>query len=260
MMIRSIRELVAYRELLWNLTLTELKLRYRDSVLGFLWTVLNPLFSLLILAFVFSRIIRFQVPNFTLFLFSGLASWLMIQQTTVIAVGAVVNNQALIKKIYVPKAVFPLSNVLARYVDHGVLLLILLVFMPVFGAPINWSLLFLPVAVLLHFAFSLGLSLILATAQVRIRDVQNVAAIIFQAFFYLTPILYPIEILPEALRPIFSWNPFYLFVQLIRCPVHQGILPPWETIGATSILAVASLIAGAWIFFRREKYFIFHLS
>ena len=181
------REISAYRELLWNLVLTELKLRYRDSILGFLWTILNPLFSLLILSFVFSKIMRFQVPHFTIFLFSGLASWFMIQQTAVIAIGSIVNNQSLIKKIYVPKIVFPLSNVLARFVDHGVLLVLLVGFMPVFGVRMGWSLLFLPVAVALHFAFALGLALLLTTAQVRVRDTQNVAGIVFPGFFLFDP-------------------------------------------------------------------------
>ena len=256
-----IREIGAYRELLWNLVLTELKLRYRDSLLGFLWTILNPLFSLLILSFVFSRIIRFEnLPHYTIFLFSGLASWLMIQQTVIIAIGSVVNNQSLIKKVYVPKIVFPLSNVLARFVDHGILLLLLLGFMPIFGVKMGWSLLFLPVSVGLHFAFGLGISLLLATAQVKVRDVQNAAGILFQAFFYLTPIIYPLEALPEKLRPIFEWNPFYLFVRLIREPVWAGKLPPWEIVGAAVGLAAAALALGLWVFARREKYFIYDLS
>ncbi len=259
-MIRQIREISSYRELLWNLVLTELKLRYRDSMLGFLWTVLNPLFSLLILSFVFSRIIRFQVPQFTIFLFSGLTSWFMIQQTSVIAVGSIVNNQSLIKKVYVPKIVFPLSSVLARFVDHGVLLVLLLAFMPVFGSRMSWSLLFLPVAVVLHFAFALGLSLLLATAQVRLRDVQNIAAVLFQAVFYLTPIIYPLGVLPERLRPYFAWNPFCVFVRLIREPVWAGTMPPGAVIAAATGLAAVTLALGLWVFGRREKYFVYDLS
>jgi ABC-type polysaccharide/polyol phosphate export permease len=259
-MVRKLREVFAYRELLWNLTLTELKLRYRDSILGFLWTVLNPLFSLVILAFVFSRLMRFQIPHYTIFLFSGLTSWFMIQQTVVIATGSIVNNQGLIKKIYLPKIVFPLANVLARYVDHLVLLALLLVFLPVFNMSAGWSLLFLPVAILLHFAFSLGLSLLLAVAQVHVRDVQNVMAIVFQAFFYLTPILYPLDILPEAWRPLFAWSPFYVFLRTVRDPVYSGTLPPLAVIGAAAALAALTLFAGLAVFFRREKYFVFHLS
>lgn len=259
-MIRQIREIAAYRDLLCNLVLTELKLRYRDSMLGFLWTVLNPLFSLLILSFVFSRILRFEVPRFTIFLFSGLASWFMIQQTVLVAVGSIVNNQSLIKKVYVPKIVFPLSNVLARFVDHGVLLVLLLGFAPVFGSRMTWNLLFLPVAVILHFAFALGLSLLLATAQVKVRDVQNAAAVLFQAVFYLTPIIYPLEFLPERIRTYFAWNPFYVFIRLVRDPVWGGSLPPGTIIAAAAALAAAVLALGLWVFGRREKYFIYDLS
>jgi ABC-type polysaccharide/polyol phosphate export permease len=255
-----LKEIGAYRELLWNLVLTELKLRYRDSMLGFLWTVLNPLFSLVIMAFVFSRLLRFPIEHYTIFLFSGLTSWFMIQQTAFIAIGSVVNNQSLIKKIYVPKIVFPLSNVLARYVDHGILLILLLGFMPIFRVRMGWSLLFLPVAVVLHFAFSLGLALLLATAQVKVRDVQNAAGIMFQAVFYLTPIIYPVDVLGERLRPYFEWNPFYLFLRLIREPVWSGTLPPWGIVAVTSGIAVLTLALGLGLFAHREKNFIYDLS
>lgn len=257
---KSIIELFRYRELVRNLTLTEIKLRYRDSALGFLWTVLNPLFYLLILALVFSKIIKFQIPNYTIFLFSGLASWMMIQQTVLIATASIVNNQTLIRKVYVPKLAFPVSNVLARYVDHLVLAGLLLVFMVLFGARFTWALAFLPVAILIHFLASFGLSLLLAVAFIKFRDVQNIAAIVFQALFYVTPILYSPEFLPAAYRPFFLWNPFYHFVEILRYPVYRGAFPPWPIIGAASLFAVVVFLAGWLVFIRAEKSFIFHLS
>ena len=144
-------ELWSWREFLGNMISTELKLRYRDSVLGFLWTVLNPLFFLLILAAVFSKILRVQLPNYTIFLLSGLTSWMMIQQTVVIATASIVGNQGFIKKIYVPKIVFPLASVLARYVDHLILTAVLFGFMAAYGMPANWSLLALVPVILMHF-------------------------------------------------------------------------------------------------------------
>jgi len=259
-MFRQLRETLAFRELLRNLTLAELKLRYRDSVLGFLWTVLNPLFFLLILAFVFSRLIRFEIPRYPLFLFAGLTSWLMIQQTVVIATGSIVNNQALIRKVAVPKLVFPLSNVLARYVDHAALLIILLAFIPIYGAAMGWSLFFLPVAVAMHIVFSLGLSLLCAVAYIKVRDVQNIVAVVFQALFYATPILYPVEVLPEKFRAVLMWNPFYYFVEMVRAPVYGGTLPKAGDIAIAAGLAVGVCVAGMWVFARKEKYFVFHLS
>jgi ABC-type polysaccharide/polyol phosphate export permease len=259
-MIKAIKELFAYRELLWNLVLNELKLRYRNSFLGFLWTVLNPLFYLLILALVFSRIIRFQMENYTIFLFTGLVSWGMIQQTITTATASIVNNQALIRKVHIPKMVFPLSNVIARYIDHLILTLILLVFMVVFRMPFSWYLALLPILVLIHFVFSLGISLICAVAYIKVRDVQHIVAIIFQALFFLTPIIYSVDILPKSYRPLFLLNPFYYFVQIFRFPVYYAALPSWKIISATLILTAGAIVFGGYIFYKKEKYFVFHLS
>jgi len=242
-----ILELIQYRELLLNLTLSELKLRYRNSILGFLWTILNPLFYLLILALVFSKIIRFQIENYTIFLFSGLASWMMIQQTVIIATASIVNNQALIKKVYVPKMIFPLSNVLARFVDHAVLTMILFGFMIIYKAQFTLSLLLIPVVILMHFLFSLGLSLIFSVAYIKIRDVQQIIAIAFQALFFITPIIYSLEVLPENYRPLFLMNPFYYFVQIFRYPVYYSSLPPQE-IFLVAILLTAVALTVSFIF------------
>lgn len=259
-MTTKIREIITYHELLWNLTVTELKLRYRNSALGFLWTILNPLFYLLILAVVFSQIIKLRMEHYTVFLFSGLTSWMMIQQTVIIATSSIVNNQSLIRKVYIPKLVFPLSNALARYMDHAVLVLILLAFLPVFGMRLSWSLLFIPPIVLLHFVFSLGLSLLFAVAQIKVRDVQQIVSIVFQALFYATPVIYSLDLLPERLRPVFLFNPVYYFVEGLRWPVYRAAPPPWDVWLAMTGLAAAAFLAGYSIFIRKEKYFVFHLS
>jgi len=254
------REISDYRELLGNLVVTELRLRYRDSILGFLWTVLNPLFFLVILALVFSRIIKIQMENYTIFLFSGMVSYLMIQQTVLIATGSIVNNQGLIKKVNVPKILFPLSNVLARYVDHLILTLILLLFMAYFGMSFTWNLLALVPLLLLHFFFSLGASLLASVFYVWVRDVQHILSIGLQAFFYITPVIYPLDILPPSLHKIFLLNPFYYFVQSFRYPVYFGQFPPLKMWGIAFLLTVVFLALGLGIFFRKERFFVFQLS
>jgi len=253
-------ELLSYREFLANLIAAELKLRYRDSVLGFLWTILNPLFFLLILGAVFSRVLRVQIPNYTIFLFSGLTSWLMIQQTVLIATASIVGNQGFIRRIYVPKIVFPLSNVLARYVDHLLLTLVLFGFLAAKGMPATWSLLALVPVILMHFFFSLGLALIAATLYVRVKDVPHILAIFFQALFYATPILYSVDQLPAGFRTIFRLNPFAYFIECFRAPVYSGKLPSLEVALIALGLTAAALGAGLVVFFRFEKDFVFHLS
>ena len=257
---KAVKELFAYRELLWNLVLNELKLRYRNSVLGFLWTILNPLFYLLILALVFSRIMRFQVENYAIFLFTGLVSWSMIQQTIATATASIVNNQSLIRKVYVPKMIFPLANVIARYIDHLILTVILLVFMVVFRMPFSWYLFLIPFIILIHFLFSLGISLIFAVAYIKVRDVQHIVAIVFQALFFLTPIIYSVDVLPKSFRPLFLLNPVYYFVQIFRFPVYYATLPSWKVISAALLLTIGAIVLGIYIFYKKEKYFVFHLS
>lgn len=257
---KYVEELFAYRELLANLVMNELRLRYRNSVLGFLWTILNPLAYLAILSVVFSKIFRFQIPNYTIFLFSGLVSWAMIQQTVSIATASIVGNQGLIRRVYVPKLIFPLSNVLARYVDHVILTVVLLGAMAIFRAPFTWSLLFLPAAILLNFVFSLGLALITTTAHIRIRDVEHVVSIGFQILFYATPILYTIDVLPPKFRTVLLLNPIYYFVQAFRCPVAYASLPPGWVLWRACLIAVVTFAAGLFIFSRKEKNFVYHLS
>lgn len=256
----ALKEIASYRELLGNLIVTELKLRYRESFLGFLWTVLNPLFFLLVLALVFSQIIKFQMENYTMFLFAGMASYLTIQQTVLIATGSIVNNQGLIKKVSVPKIIFPLSNVLARFVDHLALVLILLLFMVYFRMDFNWSLISLVPLMLLHFLFSLGFSLLASVVYIRVRDVQHILSIGFQAFFYLSPIIYPAEILPKGMQKIFLFNPFYYFIQGFRYPIYHGRFPPLMIWSAAFFLTVVVLGLGLWVFYKKEKSFVFQLS
>jgi len=259
-MTKRLREIVEYRELLRNMIVTELKLRYRDSVLGFLWSVLNPLFFLLILAVVFSRIMRIQIPNYAIFLLSGLTSWQMMQQTVVIATASIVANQGIFKKIYVPKIIFPLANVLARYVDHLILTVVLFGFMLGFRMPFRWPLLLAPALIVLHFLFSLGLSLITSVIYIKIKDIQHILGIAFQALFYITPILYSPEDLPPSFRPLFTFNPFYYFVQCFRFPIYYASLPPRNDFLILCALTAVVLAAGLALFYKKEKSFIFHMS
>jgi len=257
---KYLREIIDYRELLGNLIVTELKLRYRNSILGFLWTILNPLFYLLILAVVFSKIMRFQIENYTIFLFSGLASWMMIQQTVITATASIVNNQSIIRKVYIPKLLFPLSNVMARFIDHFILIIILFMFMIYFKIHLSWNLFIIPLIVLMHFLFSLGLSLIFSVIYIKIRDVQHIIAIVFQALFFATPIIYSLEILPENYRPFFLLNPVYYFIQSFRFPFYYSSFPPLKIFLIAFLLTVFVFAVGFFIFYKKEKYFVFYLS
>jgi ABC-type polysaccharide/polyol phosphate export permease len=259
-MMNRLREIADYRDLLLNLITTELKLRYRESVLGFLWTIINPLFFLLILVVVFAAIMKIQIPHYAIFLLTGLTSWSMLQQTVVMATTAIWANQGILKKIRLPKIIFPLANVLARYVDHLILTLILLVVMAFTGMPVTWSLLFIPPLIAAHFIFSLGLSLMASVIYIKIKDIQHIIAILFQALFYITPIIYSPAQLPPGLRPLFIWNPLYYFIQCFRFPIYYGSLPPKHDFFIMCGLTVSAFVLGLVMFYGKEKDFVFYFS
>lgn len=257
--LREVSEIHSYRHLLLNLIKSDIKLRFKNSLLGLLWHLLNPLFYLGILALVFSQIIKIQTENYVIFLFAGLISWRMIQQTSIIATYSIVNNQELIKKIYVPKLIFPLATVIAQFIDHLTLSVVLLFFLFILKGKISLALLIAPLVILLIFIFSLGLSLLFATCYVYLKDTPHVIAIAFQALFFLTPILYPLNILPPSTEKFFKLNPFYYFIEYFRYPFYYAKIPSGELTIAVCALSFVTFISGMFIFLRKKDSFIFHL-
>ncbi|MBC8358403.1 MAG: ABC transporter permease [Candidatus Aminicenantes bacterium] len=255
--IHEIREIYSFRHLLVNLIKSDIKLRYKNSFLGFLWHILNPLFYLGILALVFSQIIRIQMENYILFLFAGLVSWRMIQQTSIIATHSIVNNQELIKKIYTPKLIFPLATVISQYIDHLTLSLILFIFLFILKGKISFVLFLSPVVIILIFIFSLGLSLFFATSYVYVKDTPHIIAIGFQALFFLTPILYPLSVLSPKLEKFFKINPLYYFVEYFRYPFYYAKMPPLEQTCIVCGLSLITFGLGIYIFLRKKESFIF---
>jgi ABC-type polysaccharide/polyol phosphate export permease len=198
------------------------------------------------------------MENYVLFLFAGLISWRMIQQTSIIATYSIVNNQELIKKIHVPKLIFPLATVIAQFIDHITLTVILFIFLFILKGKISPALLMTPFVILLIFIFSLGLSLLFSTCYVYIKDTPHVIAIAFQALFFLTPIIYPLNVLASSVKIFFKLNPFYYFIEYFRYPFYYAKMPSGELTIAVCILSFLTFILGMYIFFRKKDSFIFH--
>jgi len=257
-LINEIREIHSFRYLLLNLIKSDIKLRYKNSFLGFLWHLLNPLFYLGILALVFSRIIRIQMENYVLFLFAGLVSWRMIQQTSTVATHSIVNNQELIKKVYTPKLIFPLATVFSQFIDHITLSLVLFIFVFILKGKISPVLLIAPFIIFLIFIFSLGLSLFFATIYVYIKDTPHAIAIGFQALFFLTPILYPLSVLDFGIEKFFKLNPFYYFIEYFRYPFYYARMPSGELTIMVCAISFITFSLGVYVFLRKKESFVFH--
>ena len=196
-MIRRARDLYQYRELIKNLVLRNLKVRYRNSVFGVLWSLLNPLLMTLVFTMVFTVMIRSDIYQFPVFFMCGFLSWVFFATSLTAATGSIVNNAGLIKKVYFPREILPIVEVLSNLVNFLLALIVLFAMLFIFGFGLKPAVLMLPFIILTQVIFTIGMGFILATANVYYRDTQHILEVLLQAWFFLTPIFYSITILPE---------------------------------------------------------------
>lgn len=246
---QELRDLVAHRFLLHQLVWRDLTVRYRRSYLGFLWTMMHPLLMMLIFVVVFSRAFRFPIPHYETYFLSEYIAWMFFSQTTVNAMVSVAWNGPLMKRVFVPKTIFPISSTLAGLVNFSLSLLVLVVIMVIVGAPIHATILFLPVSLAILGIFTLGASLALCALAVYFVDVREMFQAALPAVFYLTPVVYPIDIVPEIFRPVIKLNPLIYLLEIVRDPIYYGILPSPLTLTISIVLSLGMLTIG-WIVYR----------
>jgi ABC-2 type transport system permease protein len=246
--LESLREVVRYRSLLRDLVARDLKVRYKRSALGILWTMLNPLLLMIIFTIVFAQIFRVTVDHFAVYFLSGFVLWNFFAQATSWSTGCLLSYGALIRKIYVPKSIFVLATVLAGTVNLLISLVPLALIMLVMGHPFRPAIAFLPVPIVLATMFSLGLSLALAPLSVMFADIVQIYQAVLTAWMYLTPIMYPLSALPDDYRRIILANPMTHLVEAFRTPIYQGAIPSSHVMIAASVAAVGTLVIGWAIF------------
>jgi ABC-type polysaccharide/polyol phosphate export permease len=197
-MIRRFVELYHYRELLRNLVIRDLKVRYKNSVLGVLWSLLNPLLMTLVFTVVFTLMVPSAIAKFPVFFMSGFLPWSFFAASVMAATGSIVNNASLIKKVYFPREILPIAEVLSNLVHFLVALIVLFAMIFVFRIKLTPAVLMLPAIILAEVIFITGMALLLSAANVFYRDTQHILQIVIQAWFFLTPIFYPITLLPKS--------------------------------------------------------------
>ena len=248
-----------YNGLLRELVMRDIKVRYRRSFLGLLWTVLNPLLMMAVQAVVFSTFFKANIVNFPVYLLVGNIVFSMNADSTSQALLSIVGNGGLIKKVYIPKYLFPLSKVMSCLVNFGfsfvALLLVMLATKAPFHAEIFLS--FVPLFYLL--LFSIGLSFILSSVTVFFRDIAHLYSVFITAWTYLTPIFYPLDILPPQLQSFINWNPMYQYIKYFRLLIMEGIIPAWRTNLFCFGLGLATLLLGVYLFQRLQDRFILHI-
>ncbi|WP_202634504.1 ABC transporter permease [Rugosibacter aromaticivorans] len=252
-------ELYGSRNVLSQLVSQQLILRYRRTALGYLWTLINPLLMMSVMALVFATLFKADLKTFAVFLFAGMIPWNFFSSVVTQSGTSFINNEGLIKKIYLPKAIFPLSIAFALLIDSGLSFLALFVIILTIGGSLSWAVLFIPVAFLLLFFFALGIGLIMSIATVFFRDLQHVILIAMQGLFFLTPILYKHNALAGKVGWLVGLNPVVPFIELFRAPLSQAVLPGIGIILQATVISFSAMAIGLFVFLRQQKKIVFRL-
>lgn len=257
--LEELRGIFQYRDLIYQLVRKDIVSRYKRSILGIAWTLLQPLAMMLILLLVFSTLFQ-AIKGYPAYILSGLIAWTFFAQTTNAIINQIVWGGALLKQIYVPRTSFGVSAIGTGLVNLALSLIPMFLIMLLADVPFRWSLLFLPISMLLLAAFALGVGLIISTMAVHFPDVAEMYSIVLMAWMYLTPIIYPENIIPATYRFwFFNLNPMYHIIKVFRMPIIDGIVPDAMTLIAAGIVSSLTLGIG-WLFFsKRADTFAYYL-
>jgi len=239
-----------HRELLWHLTVRNLRSQYKQSMLGYAWILVNPAVQLLTLTFVFSVVLRTpsQGVPFPLFLCVGLVPWLFFASGVMSATDSVSGAASLVTMVYFPREILVASAVLIRVIDLAAGLLILVGLLAYNGYALAWTAAWLPAVFLLHLMFTLGLGLPLAALNLFFHDVRFLVAVGLNLWFFLTPVMYPVEIVPDEYRALYGLNPNTWFVEAYRGALLHGTAPSTETLLWCAGTAIVALVGGYYFF------------
>ena len=254
-----ITEVYLFRNVLEQLVMQQLTLRYRRTFLGFFWTLLSPLLTMIITTFIFSSFMGMDIQSFAVYFFSGLMAWNCFNNTVTQSCSSFVSNESLIRKIYLPKILFPLSNSIAVFIDSVLCFIALYLLVYAISNEISFVILFIPLAYIILFIFSFGIALVFSVVNVFFRDLQYVIGIVMQAWFFLTPVMYKINGVSPKTAEIINLNPVVHFINLFREPLYFNRMPNFDIIATCIIYSFISLIIGITIYHKFKNKIIYRL-
>jgi ABC-type polysaccharide/polyol phosphate export permease len=251
----NLAELWRYRDLLRNLVARDLRIKYKGSTIGFAWSLLHPLMLTAVYTLAFRYVLAIRIEHFPVFLLSGLLPWMFFSGALSQATGSVADNGVLVRKVAFPRLVLPLGAIVAQFVQF---LLMFAVVIPVgllSGTRASSALLALPPIVALQLVFTAGLGLLTATAYVYFRDTRHLLDVALQVWFWVTPIVYSIALVPPAFARALRLNPMTLFVTTYQRIILEGAWPPFSTVAALAGISLAVAAAGLAVFARHQRRF-----
>src|SRR5688500_1788580 len=249
-------EIWRHRELLARLVVRNLKMRYQRSVLGFLWALLNPLATIAILVGVFHYVIHIGVADYWAFLISGYFAWVFLQHTLALSAGVITEHSYMMRSLSFPPEILVLSSVLARLVEYTAELALVVVAVAVFrhgGMPA--SVVILPIVVAIHVLLAVGLAMPIAAASVFFKDVQHGVPVALMMLGYLSPVFYPMSLVPEHFRTAYLMNPVAAVLTLYHQTLYEGRFPSISLLAASAVLSVTVCALGVALFRRQRALF-----
>lgn len=254
-----IQNFIKFQPLLSELISRDIKIKYRKSVLGVLWTLLNPLLMMIVLSVVFSNLFKFDIENFPLYLLSGQIVFNFYNDATSTAMTAIIGNAALIKKVYVPKYLFVISRVFSSFINLMASFTALMLVMIATRAELHWTVILSLIPLALLMLLSLGIGLILAALTVKFRDIMHLYSVFTTVLMYLTPVIYPMSILPEWLEKIVLLNPLTNILMMFRdVMINNTLFDLWSL--TVAIVETAFFMAmGLYVFYKNQDQFILNI-
>ncbi len=250
-----INELCKYREFLKTSIRKEFRGKYKKSFLGVFWSFLNPLFQLLVYAFVFPFILGNKIENYTVFLIVALMPWTFFNNTIIQSAACIVNNAGIVKKVYFPREILPISVTTSNLINFLITQVIVLAALMISGIGIGKSIIIFPVIVLMQYILQLGLAFIFSAITVYVRDVEYIISIFMMLMFYLCPIVYEANMIPENFLTFFKFNPMFHIITFYRTILYNRKIPNLLEVGEIFIVCLLVLFVGYEIFKKMKKRF-----
>ena len=238
----------AYRDLVRNLVVKDVKVRYMGATLGFAWSLVNPLFMILIYLFVFTLVFKPPLPNFPLYLVSGMIHWVFFSQTLSQSADVLVANANLLKKVRFPRAMVTIASVLTNLMLWLAALAVLLAVMPLLGGHYSVALLTYPLYLALLVLFSWGLCLLVSSFYVEFRDIKHLIEVALQVMFWATPIVYSFDMLPPIVQQCLQWSPLTMFVTIFHRIFYDSAVPSWRLTAGFAGWALLAVLLGVLAF------------
>jgi lipopolysaccharide transport system permease protein len=254
-MLLHLKTLYAYRELLWTWTRRDILVRYKQSLLGAAWAILQPLSIMAVFSLIFTYIVKIPTDGapYPVFSYTALLPWTFFATAISFAVPSLVNNMTLVTKVYLPREIFPLAAVSASFVDFLVASVVFVGMMLVYRLPLRITFLALPLLLAIQILLTLGVVLFAAAVNVYYRDVRFIVPLGLQLWMYATPIIYPVSLVPERFRPFYMLNPMAGLIEAYRAVTLRSAWPDWSSLGLAAAVSALAFVLG-YVYFKRVEW------